>query len=354
MPRLVAVEASGEQFVERMLRVWDAGDAVAPIDPRLPPPARAALEHTLGAGEDVEPGDALVIATSGSTGEPKGVVLTHDALAASAATTSARVDVDPAADCWLACLPLAHIGGLAVVVRAVLTGTRLIVHDRFDPEAVRDAASAGATLVSLVPTMLRRVDPQPYRRILLGGAAPLGPLAFNVIPTYGLTETGSGVVYGGDPLDGVAVRVSDGEVFVRGPMLLRCYRDGHDPKDAEGWLATGDAGALDATGRLSVTGRMGDVINTGGEKVWPAAVEAVIDGAPGVAQVAVAGRADSEWGQRVVAFIVPVDPAAPPTLDAIRTRVRDALPAYAAPRELALVSSLPRTASGKIRRADLA
>src|SRR5688572_21980844 len=146
--------------------------------------------QTLTGGEPVEEGDALVVATSGSTGEPKGVVLTHDAVAASAAATSARLEVT-GRDHWLACLPLSHVGGLAVVTRALCTGTGLTVLPRFDPVAVQ---SASATLVSLVATALRRIDATSFRRVLLGGAAPPDDLPANVVTTYGMTETGSGIV----------------------------------------------------------------------------------------------------------------------------------------------------------------
>jgi O-succinylbenzoic acid--CoA ligase len=271
-------------------------------------------------------------------------------VAASAAATSARLEVDPAADVWLACLPLAHVGGLSVVTRALLTSTRLVVHDRFDAQAVITAA---ATLVALVPATLARVDASRFRRIVLGGSAPPTDRPSHVVATYGMTETGSGVVYDRVPLDGVQVAARDGEIHVRGPMLLRAYRDGTDPKDPDGWLPTGDGGTVDADGRLTVFGRLGDLIITGGENVWPVAVEAVLARQPGVAEVAVVGRPDPEWGQRVVAFVVPADPAAPPTLDALRAAVRDELAPWAAPKELDIVAALPRTAIGKVRRADL-
>lgn len=381
MPELIALDVpAGPGFVEALRRIWDDGDAVAPLDPRLPRPAAAALlealapaavvgpdgeRRSLPGGRPVEPGDALVLATSGTTGRPKGVVHTHAALAASATATNRRLGVDPDVDVWLACLPLAHIGGLAVVTRALLGGIPLTVLPGFDAAAVeRAAAVAGAAgrqvRVSLVATALRRVDAALFATVLLGGAAPPGGLPPNVVVTYGMTETGSGVVYDGQPLDGVEVTVGDGrrgargEVLVRGPMLLRCYRDGTDPRTADGWLPTGDSGRLDATGRLHVDGRMADVVVTGGEKVWPAAVEQVISTMPGVAEVAVGGRPDPEWGQRVVAYVVPVPGATPPPLADVRAAVRAELAPWAAPRQLVHLEALPRTPGGKVRRAELA
>ena len=186
-----------------------------------------------------------------------------------------------------------------------------------------------------------------FRTVVVGGAAPPDDLPPNAVTTYGMTETGSGVVYDGTPLDGVEVRTVDGELHVRGPMLLRAYRDGTDPKDADGWLATGDAGSLE-DGRVVVHGRIADVVITGGEKVWPDPVEAVLRTVPGVGDVAIAGVDDAEWGQRVVAYVVPSGP--PPALETLRVAVKEVLPAYAAPKELVLLDALPRTALGKIQR----
>jgi O-succinylbenzoic acid--CoA ligase len=275
---------------------------------------------------------------------------------ASAEATSARLGVDPAVDRWLACLPLAHVGGLGVVTRALATGTPLEVQDGFDAARVEEAATLrGATLVSLVATALRRVDASLFRTIVLGGAAAPPELPANVVPTYGMTETGGGVVYDGVPLDGVEVRVDDdGGLEVRGPMLLRAYRDGSVPLDGDGWLATGDHGAVDpATGRVTVRGRARDLIISGGENVWPAAVEAVLAAHPKVAEVAVVGRADEEWGERVVAVVVATDPDEPPTLGELRDAVKARLASFAAPRELRLVDALPRTALGKVRRYEV-
>ncbi|MDQ1445251.1 MAG: o-succinylbenzoate---CoA ligase [Acidimicrobiaceae bacterium] len=337
----------GPHTVEAMQRTWADGHAVLPVDDRLPPPARDALLDALGAGREVGDDDALVLATSGTTGAPRGVVLTFEALAAAAMATSARLDVDPDRDRWLAVLPLAHVGGLSVITRSLATGTPFTFeHD-----------DRSATLVSVVPTQLHRgdVDPGRFRKVVVGGSADWRPAPPNAVHTYGMTETAGGVVYDGRPVDGVEVRVdrTDGQVLLRGPMLLRCYRDGTDPKTADGWLPTGDAGRLDDDGRLVVLGRMDDVIVTGGEKVWPDAVERVLRSCPGVAEVAVAGRADDEWGTRVAAFVVPVDWSAPPTLDGLRDAVKAVMPAYAAPKELVLLATLPRTALGKVRRREL-
>src|SRR5215213_10466748 len=315
MPRLVVVPAEGEQaFVDALRRAWDAGDAVLPLDPRLPHPAAQAVLEAARVDEPVEPGDALVVATSGTGGTPKAVVLTAEAVAASAAATSARLAVDPATDRWLACIPLAHVGGLGVVTRALLTGTALAVLPRPEPAAVREVAAVRPTLVSLVPTALDRLDPSWFKAVVLGGAADARSRPANVVRTYGLTETGGGVVYDGRALDGVEVRVVDGEVQLRGPMLLRAYRDGSDPRAADGWVPTGDSGALDGDGRLVVAGRLADVVVTGGEKVWPDDLEPVLAAHPGVREAAVVGRPEPEWGAVVVAVVVPRDPAEPPTL----------------------------------------
>jgi O-succinylbenzoic acid--CoA ligase len=345
VPKLVALALPpGPAFVEELTRAWSAGDAVLPVDTRLPPHAQRALLDALGAGKPTEAGDALVVATSGTTGEPKGVVLTHQAVTASAAATSRRLDVDPAADTWLAILPVAHVGGLSVITRALATGTPLT----FDED------DASATLTSVVPTQANRLDLRRFRRVLVGGSADWQDRPANVVHTYGLTETGSGVVYDGVPIDGVDVRVDDrtGEISLRGPMLLRAYRDGVDPKDGDGWFRTGDAGHLADDGRLVPHGRLADVIVTGGEKVWPTPVEDALRAHPNVADVAVAGRPDPEWGQRVVAWIVAV-PGLDIDLPILRSQVKQVLPAYAAPREIVVVDSLPRTPTGKIRRKDL-
>ena len=345
-PRLVAIDrAGGPEFVDELLRIWDSGNAALPVDQRLPPEAKSTILRAMRVGEPVEEGDALVMATSGSTGMPKGVVLTHDAIAASAGATSSRLEAT-SDDHWLACLPLSHVGGLSVVTRALHTGTRLTVLPGFEAAAVD---GSGATLVSLVATTLRRIHPARFRTIVLGGSRPPTDRPPNTVVTYGMTETGSGVVYDGIPLDNVEVDIAgDGEIRLRGPMLLRCYRDGTSPVDADGWLATGDLGRWREDGRLHVDGRRGDMIVTGGENVWPETVEAALADHPAVAEVMVRGVDDPEWGQLVEAVVVPAGDA--PTLEVLRDHVKAHHPAFMAPKRLVLASTLPRTTLGKLRR----
>ena len=374
MGELVALNLpAGPGFVDALQSAWDAGDAVLPLDTRLPKAATVLLledlrparvvssdgSHRLERPVPTEPGDALVVATSGTTGEPKGVIHTHASITASAVATSAALTVDPASDRWVACLPLAHIGGLSVITRSLVTGTPCTVLARFDPAEVESEARLGATLVSLVATVLGRTDVSGFRSVLLGGSAPPSALPGNVVTTYGMTETGSGCVYDGQPLDGVELRIGDGslgalgEVLVRGPMLLRAYRDGTDPRIGDGWFPTGDGGELGTDGLLTVFGRMAEVIVTGAEKVWPKPVEDVLLEHPDVAEVAVWKRIDPVWGERVVAWVVPVPGRPEPRLEALREMVAERMARWAAPRELVLVGALPKTAGGKVRRSAL-
>jgi O-succinylbenzoic acid--CoA ligase len=366
----------GPQFADALRRCWDDNDAALPLDLRLAKPAIARIVEALRAsvvldasghsaslpgGEPVEEGDALVVTTSGTTGEPKGVVLTHEAVEASARATSARIGVDPSRDRWLACLPLAHVGGLSVVTRAMVTGTPVEIQPRFAVENAKAAArDRGATLVSLVPAALARLGPEGaalFRTIVVGGQQPPAGGPANVVATYGMTETGSGVVYDGVALEGVEVDLRSGEVWLRCPMLLRCYRDGADPLTPDGWFATGDAGELDEKGRLSIHGRLDDLVISGGENIWPAQVEAVLRRHPSVLDVAVGGRPDTKWGVRLVAYVV-LSPAVqgvePATILAdLRELVKEHLAPFAAPRELVVVARLPRSAIGKVSRAEL-
>ena len=235
-----------------------------------------------------------------------------------------------------------------MITRALVTGTPLIAVPRFTPEACVDGARAGATLVSLVATALARIDASLFRTIVLGGSRPPADLPGNVVTTYGMTETGSGVVYDGVPLEGVEVDVRNGVVFLRGPMLLRGWRDGSAALDSDGWLRTGDLGGW-REGRLHVAGREGDLIVTGGEKVWPGVVEDAIADMEGVSDVCVAGVPDPEWGHAVHAWIVAAA-GHEPGLAEVRAHVKDSLPPWCAPRRVHLVEEIPRTPLGKPRR----
>jgi len=353
----------GDQFVERIKRAWDSGDAIFPLDQRLPVPARqavldairptriATLTDEMGyAGDQVVSGDAVVVATSGTTGVPKGVVLTHDALRASALATSARLNVTDN-DAWFACLPVSHIGGLSVILRSLIIGTPLITAPQFSVEAYVDAAKNGATLVSLVSTALQRVDSTLYRTIVLGGAKPPSNRPANTVTTYGMTETGSGVVYDGVPLQDVEIKIVDSIVHLRAPMLLRTYRNAPQPLTNDGWFRTGDIGTFN-DGVLHIEGREGDLIITGGENVWPEQVEEVLRLHPAVDDVCVAGVPDKVWGQRVTAWVVLRENQQISTSE-FRDFVKASLPPHCAPHTVIAIELIPRTNLGKPKRGEL-
>ena len=362
MARLVALDLpGGPDLVRAVADTWEKGDAVFPVDQRLPTAERAKVlenvrpTHVLSdgglrqayRGVPVETGDALVIATSGTSGSPKAVVLTMSAVEAAAAMTSLAIGV-AGGDRWLLCLPAAHIGGFGVVARSLLTETPLEALSGFDAALVTKAGLEGATLVSLVPAVLGRFDPTIFRLILLGGSAIPTDRPPNTVATYGLTETAGGVVYNGVPLPEVEVRIDQaGQILLRTPTSLRGYRDGTDPHDADGFLPTGDAGHFE-DGLLTVEGRLDDLIITGGQKVWPERIEAVLMTHPAVAAVRVIGTPDPEWGHLVTVQIVSGGVA--PDLDELRGLVKDTLPAYMAPRRMELVDAADIMSSGKIRR----
>jgi o-succinylbenzoate---CoA ligase len=376
---LVAIALPRPAAARAIVASWEAAEAVLPLDPDAPEPelkgilAAAGPTHLLdgdgrrplAGGQPAEAGVAAVVATSGTAGAPKVVELGADAIRWSALATSAALGAGPG-DRWLCCVPVHGVAGLAVLARAWHTGLPVEVHDGFDPAAV-GAAAGRATLVSLVPAMLRRLlaagdAASRFRRVLLGGGPVPADLAqeawerrVGLVRTYGLTETFGGMAHDGHPLDGAEVRVADpeGEILVRGPMLFRRYR-GEPARTAaalrDGWLHTGDLGRVGPDGRLVVLGRVDELVISGGVNVHPDEVEAVLAAHPGVAEVAVAGRADPDWGQRVTAFVVPRDPARPPTLEELRAFSRERLAAAKAPRELVLVPALPRGPSGKLLR----
>ena len=367
-----------------------SGPAILPLDPGLPEPARArllalfapsALQTEKGtwpleppsgrqAGAGMRADTAVVIATSGSTGIPKAVELSAAALTSSASASLARIGAGPG-ERWLCCLPAFHIAGIGVLVRSLLTGLEPVVAAAVSPDVLEQS---GCAHVSLVPTQLRRLldagaGPGAVKTVLLGGAAAPADLlsaarnsGWRVITTYGMSETCGGCVYDGVPLDGVQVRLSaaDSLIEISGAVLFSGYLgsppDVRSPRDAQspgGWFRTADLGGWAPGGRLVVRGRADDVINTGGEKVVPGEVEAVLGTCPGVGDVVVVGLPDAEWGEAVTAFVVPADAAHPPDLDLLRSNVRQALSAYAAPKRLVIVSEFPLLPSGKPDRRAL-
>jgi O-succinylbenzoic acid--CoA ligase len=369
----VLVERAGPRLLELLAAALDgSGPAIAPVDAALPPSrlaeqlealAPGSVEDTDGvitpfrsAGEEgVAEGTAVIVATSGSTGAPRGAELSAAALLHSARASLARIGARPG-ERWLCCLPASHIAGIQVLVRSLVSGTDPVLADRADAQTV---AGCGCAHVSLVPTQLLRLLDTPevlagFSSVLLGGAAaPAGLLdaaraaQVPVVTTYGMTETCGGCVYDGVPLDGVRVRTGDDErIWIGGPVLFSGYLGG-PAAPADQWFRTGDLGWLDPSGRLVVRGRADDVINTGGHKVIPGEVAAALQACPGVRDAAVLGLPDGEWGEMVVAVVVPEDPADPPAAELLRLHVRQRLPRYAAPGRVVMVDAVPMLASGK-------
>lgn len=342
------------------------------------PPADQSALRDLGVGQAIADDVALVVTTSGTTGAPKGALLTAAALTASASATHDRLG-GPGS--WLLALPPYHIAGLQVLVRSALAGSVPVELDvtnaakGFDitelPDAVRRLGT-GRRYTSLVATQLAKALTDPAAAAALaeldavligGGPAPQPILAaaaaagIAVVRTYGMSETAGGCVYEGVPLDGVRLRVlADGRIVIGGTTLAKGYRNPvqPDPFAEPGWFYTNDLGALDDSGVLSVLGRTDDAISTGGLTVLPQPVETALGSHPAVADCAVFGLADDRLGQRVVAAVVLRDGCVAPTLDALRAHVARTLDATAAPRELHIVAALPRRGIGKLDRAALA
>ncbi len=351
------------------------------ISPTAPDFDRAALRGVQG-----------IFFTSGTTGKPKGALLTFEAHIASARMAAERLGAY-ATDRWLLNLPLYHVGGLAIVFRAALAGAAIVLHSRFDPVQLSAAvANDGISMMSLVPTTLYRWlehDPSPraphLRAILLGGAAAPPALLerarqarLPLAPTYGLTEAASQVATAtpseaqrapgsvGKPLTGNTIWIADeqgaklppgqiGEIVVQGPTLMRgYYRQPEATQRAlrEGALFTGDFGYQDAQGYLWVVSRREDLIVSGGENVYPAEVEAVLCSHPAVREACVFGVDDAEWGQRVAAAVVLRDGAVVKA-DALIGFVRERIAAYKAPRQVFFVTELPRNALGKVQRSQI-
>jgi O-succinylbenzoic acid--CoA ligase len=349
------------------LRACLDGERPLAVLPAGPPAVVDAARAAVRADEPVEDGADLVVVTSGSTGSGRAVLLPAGALRASAAATAERLG-GPGS--WLLALPVSAVAGLQVVCRSLLADRLPVVLGAGEPlaTAVARLPSGDRRYLSVVPTQLRRwlsAAPDALRTfdaVLVGGAATdPGLLAdarsagVRAVTTYGMTETAGGCVYDGVPLRGVGVRVADG-VELAGPTLALGYRG--DPAATaaafvDGWFRTRDAGSLDADGRLTVHGRLDDVVVTGGVNVLPQAVEAALRLHPDVADAVVLGRPDDEWGQRVVAAVVP-SPGAATDLAALRPWVAERLGAAAAPRELHLLDAVPLLHTGKPDRRSVA
>ena len=316
---------------------------------------------------------ALIIATSGSEGKPRAVLLGNEQLDAAAANSNTSLPLNPG-DLWLNCLPLYHIGGQSILWRCARAGAAVLLHDGFVADRVAtDLAAQPVTHISLVPAMLARLldlgtkPPASLRVALIGGAA-LSRTLYNrataagwpLYPSYGMSETAAqfatfapadgawheGLV--GRPMPGHDIRIgADGRLEVRGPQVMRTYLDGSGI-DADGWLTTGDLANIDAAGRLTILGRADDMLISGGRNVHPQEVESCLAACPGVLDVAVTGRPDPVWGDLIVALVVGTV-----TPGDLLAHARRHLPSAALPRKIQIIDRLPRNATGKLERAAL-
>lgn len=376
------------QTLVTLLALWRLGAVPALLNPGLTRP-----EWTVGVqalskadrGGAVPPGTAAILWTSGTSGRPRGVALGHAGLIASAEAAAERLSLG-SDDVWLASLSPAHVGGLALMTRALLLGSTLVLRGKTRPEEI-PALLRGApnrppvTHLSLVPTQLQRLldawgdDPPPrsFRLALIGGARTPGDLAerafltgWPVALTYGMTEMTSQVATAapaevlydpeavGRPLRDVEIKIdASGEIWTRGPTRALAYL-GTDELlvDVEGWVHTGDLGELDASGRLRVTGRRSDRILSGGVTVDAHEVEAALRAHPGVAAAAVVGLPDAEWGERVAAVIAP-HPGSALDVAALDDWCRSRLSVAKVPRVWRIVDSVPLNANGKVDRPGL-
>jgi O-succinylbenzoic acid--CoA ligase len=359
---------AGPALLDALASALDGGPAVLPVPDSAG--ERARLEAVLRPDLPLEAPAAVVVPTSGSTGEPKGALLPASALLASSHATLDRLG---GPGTWLLALPATHIAGIQVLVRSIVAGTTPVSLDLaggFTSGGFARAASdveGARRYTALVPTQLVRLLSAggaglkallSFDAVLVGGAATSPALlaqavdaGVRVVTTYGMSETCGGCVYDGVPLAGVSVATDDtGRLTVGGPVVFAGYRLRPDLTAAslvDGRYLTNDLGSI-VDGRVTVFGRADDVIVSGGENIAPAAVEAALSGHPGVREVAVVGVPDAVWGAQVVAVVVPADEV--PSLESLRTHVAASLGRRAAPARLVVVADLPRLALGKIDR----
>jgi o-succinylbenzoate---CoA ligase len=370
--------------------VLGGGGAVLPV-PAEDARQTSLLTTSLHAGGPIDDDVAVVVSTSGTTGVPKGAMLTASALIASAEAAHRRLG---GVGRWLLALPAYHVAGLQVLVRSVVAGTTPVAVDAgFDGTELTSAVASlgsGRRYASLVAAQLDKVLRDPAASAALasldavligGGPMPEGTAerasaaGIPVVQTYGMSETAGGCVYDGVALEGVRVRIDDGaersatssvgaersasiqgRVVLGGATLAKGYRNPvqPDPFAEPGWFRTDDIGAVDDSGVLRVLGRVDDAISTGGLTVLPHLVEAVLARHSAVADCAVFGVADERLGQRVVAAIVVAKECAAPTLAELRAHVASTLSSTAAPRDVHVVDELPRRGIGKVDRRELA
>ncbi|MGI8721092.1 MAG: AMP-binding protein [Geodermatophilaceae bacterium] len=348
-----------------------AGSTTLCVLPDAPAPPGHDWPSALHLDQPVRADVAAVVATSGSTGAPRAVLLTAGSLLASAHATLRRLS-GPGA--WLLALPVSSVGGLQVLVRSRLADLNAVSFDQSAGFRADSFVSAAGKLpagfphyTSLVPTQLRRLVDDPaglealagFDAVLVGG----GPLedrlrvaataaGVRIVSTYGMTETAGGCVYDGIPLEGVHIRPSPNGLRIGGDVVALGYHASPDETResfVDGWFQTRDAGAVDDNGRVSVIGRIDDIIISGGVNVATGAVEEALRGRSDIADAAVLARPDAEWGQAVIALIVTADAASIDLAD-VRAYVRARLGTAAAPREVITVPALPRLHSGKLDR----
>ncbi|QZH69290.1 o-succinylbenzoate--CoA ligase [Mycolicibacterium farcinogenes] len=370
--RPIAVGSATDELLTILDDVLTAsGSAILPV-PAGDERQSSLLKSTLRAGEEIDGDVAVVISTSGTTGKPKGALLTADALRVSATATHARLG---GAGHWLLALPAYHIAGLQVLVRSVLAGTSPVtVSASFDPTELPSAVAAlgsGRRYASLVAVQLDKALQDPAAAEALadldavligGGPMPAGvaeraeAAQVNVVRTYGMSETAGGCVYDGVALDGVSIRIDNSRILLGGATVAKGYRNpvSPDPFAEPGWFRTDDLGTVDDSGVLRVLGRVDDAVSTGGLTVLPQLVESALAGHPAIADCAVFGVPDERLGQRVVAALVLAPGAPAPAVAELRTHVAQTLDATAAPREVHVVDELPRRGIGKLDRRALA
>ncbi len=372
----------GRNKLERVVALYTLLEARVPvllIHPKLTEGERAAeIAATARAAGSLPPDAAVVLYTSGTTGEARGAVLTRAALVASAQASAANLGWEPD-DCWLLAMPIARVGGLSILTRSLIARRAVALAPGFDArELPQWIEQWRTTLVSLVPTMVGLLfdefpdwRPPSFLRALLVGGAEAPPRLLKeaakrkvpVVITYGCTETCSQVVVtpyaqrfnptpcgAGQPLPGAEVRVTDGRIEVRGPMRMAGYL-GQPPLAEEEWFDTGDLGMLDPQGCLHVRGRRADLVVTGGDNVYPAEVERVLEACHGIRAAAVFGVPDATWGQIVAAAFVAE--GTPPTDDQLKAFLEHHLAGHKRPRRVVFVERLPQTAAGKLDRAGL-